>query len=124
MVAPPPHPEGCGGSRQGQAVAGVRVVLSLGVFRFRPGADRTGLPYLREFVAWSRGQGGCVEVRVARSTDDPDEYLVYGRWQDEATLNAAMARLRAEATAAKGFFSLLQLLTAAPVFHRYEEREV
>jgi quinol monooxygenase YgiN len=39
---------------------------------------------LRQLAAASRGERGCIEYRVHRSTDDPRCYVLYERYSDRA----------------------------------------
>jgi quinol monooxygenase YgiN len=53
-------------------------------FHARPGQERAVADALRDVVAPSRGEPGCLGIGAFRSIRDPQLFYVHSRWKDEA----------------------------------------
>ena len=53
-------------------------------FHARPGNEDAVARALRDVVAPSREEPGCVSIHAFRSTRDPRLFYIHSRWKDEA----------------------------------------
>ncbi len=53
-------------------------------FHAREGQEDAIAEALREVVAPSRAEAGCLSINAFRSTRDPRLFYIYSRWTDEA----------------------------------------
>ncbi len=91
-------------------------------YRFREGAETEGLEVLRRHVAALRAADGCEEAWVAQGQHPSTEFIVVGRFRDEASLRGFEGQLRSDPTQGGDFFSLLRLTTQPPEVTQYEVR--
>lgn len=57
-------------------------------FHARPGQECAVADALRDVVAPSRGEPGCLGIEAFRSIRDPQLFYVHSRWKDEAAFEA------------------------------------
>ena len=55
-----------------------------GRFHARPGQQGALAEALRDVLAPSREEPGCLGIHAFRSTRDPQLYYIHSRWKDEA----------------------------------------
>jgi quinol monooxygenase YgiN len=53
-------------------------------FHARPGAGRAVAEALRDVVALTREEPGCLGIHAFRSSRDPELFHIHSRWRDEA----------------------------------------
>lgn len=66
------------------------VVLVAG-YRARPGQGEAVAEAMREVVAHSRQEPGCLLYFVNRSRDDPNRFVLYEHYRDQAAVDAHRA---------------------------------
>jgi quinol monooxygenase YgiN len=53
-------------------------------FHARPGAAKDVEEALRQVVASTRAEAGCLRINAFRSVRDPQLFYIHSRWKDEA----------------------------------------
>ena len=73
-------------------MTGATEVFIFARFRARPGQEATVAEALRDVIAPTRQEPGCLSVRAFRSIRDPQLFYIHSRWRDEAAfeLHAAL----------------------------------
>jgi quinol monooxygenase YgiN len=56
-------------------------------FHARPGADNALEAALRDVVAATREEAGCLNIHAFRSIRDPQTYYIHSSWKDEAAFD-------------------------------------
>lgn len=64
------------------------MVVLLASYRSVPGRGDEVATALRDMLAATRAEPGCVLYLVNRSKDDPDHFVLYEQYEDEAALDA------------------------------------
>jgi quinol monooxygenase YgiN len=59
------------------------MIHTLVSFHVKPSMVREFESVHRSLVGFMSGQPGCVEIKVHRSLNDPQEYVVYGTWESK-----------------------------------------
>lgn len=99
------------------------MIIRIEIFKFKARQGRVGLSYLREHLAFAARCRGCLEAHMARSPDDPEQYLVYSRWDGPDSHGAMALQLRRNQDAQRALLSLAPLLEGAPRFQHFEVLE-
>lgn len=92
-------------------------------YRFREGNETEGLEILKRQLASLRGADGCDEAWLAQGQHPSSEFVLIGRFRDEASLRTYEGRLRSDPAQGGEFFSLLRLTAKPPEVTQYEIRE-
>ncbi len=98
------------------------MILRFSRFRFREGNEAEGLGILRRQADAMRAAKGCEEAWLGQGQHPSSEFVLIGRFRDEASLRAYEGRLRSTPTEGGDFFSLLRLTTQPPEVTQYELR--
>lgn len=99
------------------------MIIRIELFRFKARQGRVGLSHLREHVAFVARFKGCLEAHVARPPEDPDQYLVYSRWDGPESHGAMALQLRRSREAQKALLALAPLLDGGPRLSHFEVLE-
>ncbi len=91
-------------------------------YRFREGQETEGFELLQRQAAAMRAAEGCEEAWLAQGQHPSSEYVLIGRFRDEASLRAFEGHLRSDPAKGGEFFSLLRLTTQPPELTQYELR--
>ena len=91
-------------------------------YRFREGNEAEGLEILTRQAGSMRSAPGCEEVQLAQGQHPATEFLLLGRFRDEASLRAYEGRLRSDPNQGGDFFALLRLTTQPPEITQYDLR--
>jgi quinol monooxygenase YgiN len=57
-------------------------------FHARPGEEDAVAAALRDIVASSREEAGCLSIHAFRSIRDPRLFFIHSRWKDEAAFES------------------------------------
>lgn len=68
-----------------------RVVVLVARYRARPGRGDAVAEAMREMIPRSREEPGCLAYLVQRSQSEPDEFVLYEQYVDEAAIDAHRA---------------------------------
>ena len=60
-------------------------------YRAHPGRGDEVAAVLRRHVAATRAEPGCIQFDASRSTEHPDEFVLYEKYVDEAAFDAHRA---------------------------------
>ena len=99
------------------------VFLRFSRYRFKEGNEADGLEILERQLASLRVAEGCEEAWLAQGQHPSTEFVLIGRFRDEASLRIYEGRLRSEPSQGSDFFSLLRLTTKPPEVTQYEIHE-
>ena len=64
------------------------MIVIAGRVRIKPGLRAEALALAREIATRSQAEDGCLSYRFYADLDDPDTFLVFEEWRDEAALAA------------------------------------
>jgi len=74
------------------------VLVVIARYQTRPGAGDEVASILAQHVSPTRAEPGCRSFLVNRSEDDPDRFVLYEQYEDEAAFQAHRTTLLAERT--------------------------
>ena len=57
-------------------------------FHARPGNEGAAAEALRDILAPTRGEPGCLSIHAFRSIRDPQLFYIHSRWKDEAAFES------------------------------------
>lgn len=77
-------------------------------YRVRAGSEQPARELLARLAAASAQEPGCLTFTVHRSLEDPQEFLLYERYRDQAALEAHRGSEHFNALAEQGLFALLE----------------
>ncbi len=92
-------------------------------FRFREGNEAEGLGILQRQAEGMRAAEGCEEAWLGQGQHPSSEFVLIGRFRDEASLRSYEGRLRSHPAEGGDFFSLLRLTAQPPEVTQYEVRD-
>lgn len=84
------------------------MICAVVTYRVRPGQEDEAVTLFGELTAASAQEPGCLTFRVHRSEEDPQEFLLYERYRDDAGLEAHRSSEHFTTLAANGLFPLLE----------------
>jgi len=99
------------------------VFLRFSRYRFTEKNEAERLEILRRQAASMRSAEGCEDVWLAQGQHPATEFIVVGRFRDEASLRRYEGLLRSDPGKGSDFLSLLRLTTQPPELTQYEMRE-
>lgn len=91
-------------------------------YRFKEGNEAEGITILRRQLQSMRAADGCEDAWLAQGQHPSTEFIMIGRFRDDASLRAYEGRLRSDPAQGSDFFSLLRLTTVPPDVTQYEVR--
>jgi quinol monooxygenase YgiN len=86
-------------------------------FRVKPGAGPDFVAKFSPIVASVRKEPGCLEYQLFVAQDAPETFVMLERWQDQAALEAALAKAHSKGDDPK---ELMKLLDGPPAREKYE----
>ncbi|MET4426807.1 antibiotic biosynthesis monooxygenase family protein [Mycolicibacterium sp. 624] len=96
------------------------MVTVLAHLRAKQGAGDAVEEFLTEIVPAARICDGCIEIRVVRELEDPDQLVVIEKWRDRASFEKSIA-LRAKSELGT---DLARNLQKEPVIRFFAEANV
>lgn len=89
------------------------MIVIIARYRARPDTSEQVAALLREYVPQVQGEPGCAGFVAHRNRDDPDEFLLYERYHDQAAVDAHRASSHFAAIARDRIIPLLAERTVA-----------
>ncbi len=99
------------------------MIIRIETFKFKARQGRIALSHLRDHAAFMARFRGCLEAQVARSPEDPDQYLVYSRWDSSESHGAVALQLRRSPEGQKPLLALVPLCERDPRASYFETLE-
>ncbi|HLE81060.1 MAG TPA: antibiotic biosynthesis monooxygenase family protein [Dehalococcoidia bacterium] len=99
------------------------MIIRIELFKFKARQGRVALSHLREHAALVARFKGCLEARVARSPEDPEQYLVYSRWDSQESHGSMALQLRRSQEAQRALLALASLLEGEGKMAHFEVLE-
>jgi quinol monooxygenase YgiN len=67
------------------------MVTVIARYRAKPGEGDAVAGVLQHHVAATRSEPGCIQFEASRSVEDPDEFVLFERYEDEAAFESHRA---------------------------------
>lgn len=97
------------------------VVKNVALFMFKEGKTVEGEKYLKDYVDFAKKARGCIQVKLLRSIDNSNVYLIITEWQGLEDAMEFMSIYRKTPTASRGHYLLTHMLAKEPLQGYFEE---